>query len=112
RDQRLRQIISIDPRNLTAISELVGLTQATGMNRESWDWNERALAVEPLSSDLLGKRAMKLWILGRTSEADKVSDQLRGLYPADEWAWYVRFHIYAFSGRAHAALSMLDDGAS
>ena len=99
RDQRLRQIIAIDPRNLGAISELVALTQATGMNRESWEWNERALSVEPLSSDFLGRRALKLWILGRTSEAERSADQLRGLYPTDAWAWYVRFHIYAFSGR-------------
>ena len=84
------------------------LTAAAGLIRESWQWNERSLAIEPLSLDFLAKRALKLWVFGRTSEADKVSDQLRALYPTDSWAWFVRVQIYAFTGRAHAALGMLD----
>ena len=36
RDQKLREILSIDPKNYGAIAELVLLTQATGMCRESW----------------------------------------------------------------------------
>lgn len=108
RDQRLRQIIAIDPRNLGAIAELVLLTQATGMCRESWQWNERALALQPLSGDYLSKRALKLWILSRSAEADKVIDQVRALYPTDPWAWFVRVHLYIFTGRARAALAMLD----
>src|SRR5260221_5170186 len=80
RDQRLRQIIAIDPRNLSAINELVLMLQAAGLNRESWNWNERALAIEPLSAILLGRRALKLWIGGRVPEADKVVDQARSLW--------------------------------
>lgn len=108
RDQRLRQIIAIDPKNVGAITELVLLTQATGMCRESWQWNEKALALQPLNADALGKRALKLWILGRPADADKVIDQVRALYPANPWAWFVRVHIYAFTGRARAALALLD----
>jgi DNA-binding winged helix-turn-helix (wHTH) protein len=108
RDQRLRQIIAIDPANVIAIAELVLMLQAAGYSRESWDWNERALALEPLSSDFLGKRALKLWIAGRVSTSDKVIDQLRALYPTDPWAWFVRFLIFAMSGRAYAAQAMLD----
>lgn len=108
RDQKLRQILSLDRNNLTAISELVVLTQATGLSHESWDLNERALALEPLSADFLGRRALKLWIFGRQSEADKVSDQLRALYPKNEWSFFARFMIYAFTGRARAAQAMLD----
>jgi hypothetical protein len=108
RDQRLRQILAIDRSNVGAMSETILLLQATGYVRESWDWNERVLALEPLSPDFLGRRAFKLWIRGRVAEADKVSDQLRSIYPADPWAWYVRFKIYAYTGRAKAALGMLD----
>ena len=111
RDQKLRQIVGIDPKNTTAINELVLLTQATGYCRESWDWNERAVAVDPLSPSSLGKRALKLWILGRTSQADKVADQLRSLYPTDPWVGFVRFEIYAFTGRSRAAQAMLDSNA-
>ena len=109
RDRKLREIVAIDPNQLGAIAELALLTAATGMLRESWDWNERALAIQPLSSDFLGKRALKLWLFGRISESDKVIDQLRGLNPNDHWAWFVRVQIYAFTGRVGAALGLLDN---
>jgi len=108
RDQRLRHIIAIDPGNITAIGEIILLLQAAGLNRESWSWNERALAIEPLSLDFLSKRALKLWIAGRTSEADKVIDQVRALYPTDPEPWWVRFIILALTGRPRAAQAMLE----
>jgi len=108
RDRRLRQILAIDSDNVCAIAELALFTQATGMVRESWDWNERALSLQPLVADFLVKRALKLWILGRTAEADKVIDQVRALHPHDHWPWYARLHIYTYTGRAQAALAMLD----
>jgi DNA-binding winged helix-turn-helix (wHTH) protein/Tfp pilus assembly protein PilF len=107
RDRKLRQIITIDPSNVIAITELVGLLQSAGLNAESWSWNERALRIEPLSADLLGRRALKLWIAGRVAQADKVVDQVRALYPADGGTWWVRFLILALTDRAQAALAML-----
>ena len=77
------------------------------MNAESWHWNERAIALVPLSEDFLCKRALKLWIAGRATEADKVIDQVRALYPTDEWARFVRFLIFATTGRVEAAQAML-----
>jgi len=108
REQRLRQIIAIDPTNIGAISELVLLLQATGLNRESWNWNERAIELQPLSIDFLSKRAMKHWIFGRIAEADKVIDQLRALYPTNPWPWFVRLMLFAHTGRPVAAQAMLD----
>jgi tetratricopeptide (TPR) repeat protein len=108
RDQKLRQLIAIDPDNIFVIDDLALLTAATGLLKESWDWNERALVLQPLNKIYLGRRALKLWIWGRISEADKVSDQLRGLYPTEYWPWFVRVQIYAFTGRAGAALRLLD----
>jgi DNA-binding winged helix-turn-helix (wHTH) protein/tetratricopeptide (TPR) repeat protein len=108
RDQRLRQIIAIDPNNIGAIAELTLLTAAAGLTAESWTWNERALALEPLSADFLCKRALKLWIAGRLSDADKVIDQVRTLYPQHPWAWWVRFFTFALTGRARTAQAMVD----
>lgn len=108
RDRRLRDILATDPNNIIAISELTLLTQGTGMCRESWEWNERAIALEPLSLEFLGRRALKLWILGRTAEADKVADQLLALNPKNGWAWFVRFHLFVYTGRVRAARAMLD----
>ena len=108
RDQRLREIIAIDPKHDLAISELVLLTQAAGLNRESWTWNERAIALNPFSFDYLGKRALKLWIADRVPQADKVIDQVRALYPTNPWPWWVRFIIYAMTDRPRAAQAMLN----
>jgi DNA-binding winged helix-turn-helix (wHTH) protein len=108
RDQRLRQIVAIDPKNIPAISELVALLQSAGLNRESWQWNERAISLEPLSPTLLGRRALKLWIAGRVPEADKVIDQARALWPSHTWLWGVQFLILALSGRPRAAEAMRD----
>ena len=106
RDARLRRIIALNPKNVLAIQELVVLVQAAGMNKESYDWNERALVLEPLSPDLLGLRALKLFILGRNSEADKVIDQARSLYPDNGWIRWNRFLMLALSGRSLAAGAM------
>ena len=106
RDARLRRIIALNPKNVLAIEQLVVLVQAAGMNKESYDWNERALVLEPLSPDLLGLRALKLFILGRVSEADRVIDQARSLYPDNGWIRWNRFLILALSGRSLAAGAM------
>ena len=108
RDRRLRDIIGIDSANLPAIGELVLLTQAAGLNRESWTLNERAIALDPFSFDYLTKRALKLWIAGRVSQADKVIDQVVALYPTNPWPWWIRFAIFALTDRPRAAQAMLD----
>jgi DNA-binding winged helix-turn-helix (wHTH) protein len=108
RDHKLRHIVAIDPSNIVALTELTLLTAATGLVRESWYWNERALALEPLNRLFLGMRSMKLWVFGRVPDADKVIDQLRALYPDDPWVWFVRVQLYAFTGRVGAALGLLD----
>jgi hypothetical protein len=51
---------------------------------------------------------LKLWIAGRVSQADKVIDQVRGLWPSDPGPWWVRFLILALTGRPRAAQAMLD----
>ncbi|MGZ2413013.1 DNA-binding winged helix-turn-helix (wHTH) protein [Sphingomonas sp. F9_3S_D5_B_2] len=108
RDQRLRQIIALDRRHVPAISELVALLQSTGLNRESWDLNERAIAIEPLSAELRGRRALKLWIARQDQAADMVIDQARALWPSSGFVWWVHFLILATTGRALAAKAMLD----
>jgi DNA-binding winged helix-turn-helix (wHTH) protein len=110
-DRKLRHILSIDPAHIGAISVLGVLTQGAGLNRESWTWNERAIALDPISPFFLSRRALKLWILGRTPEADRVLDRLRELWPKDSWIFLVRFQIYALTARPRAARAMLDSNA-
>jgi len=107
RDQRLHQIIAIDPTRIWAIAELVLMLQAAGMTTKSQVWNERAILMVPLSLDFLTKRALKLWIQGQITQADKVIDQVRALYPTVEWPSFARFLIFATTGRVDAAETML-----
>jgi DNA-binding winged helix-turn-helix (wHTH) protein/tetratricopeptide (TPR) repeat protein len=108
RDRTLRNILKTDPNNLPAITELMPIVQAAGLTRESWMWNERILRASPFAHAYLVVRALKLWILGRVSEADNVIDRVRALWPKDGFAIYVRFIIFALTGRPAAARAMLD----
>lgn len=108
RDQVFRRVIALDPGNIFALTELTVLTQIAGLNRESWQWNERALAITPLSYDFLTKRALKLWIAERPQSADKVIDQVRAMWPNNRFVWYARILILATTGRALAAKAMLE----
>ena len=108
RDKQLRDILAIDPDNIPALGLLSGLLQAAGLTRESWRFHQRVLELAPFSRNHLVFRAMKLWILGRYSEADKVIDRVRGLWPQYEFGWYFRFLLFAFTDRPQAALAMLE----
>lgn len=108
REQRIRQVIALEPTHMFALLELITLTQSLGMNRESWNLNERALAIDPMSPDLLCRRALKHWIAGRVTDADNVIDQVRDRWPAYPFGWWVQFLILAMTGRVPAASAMLD----
>jgi DNA-binding winged helix-turn-helix (wHTH) protein len=111
-DRALRKILARDPGNVHALSWLVALTQSSGHANESWRLNERQIALAPLSPEPLYRRALKLWIFGRVSEADLVIDPLLHLWPTHPWVWNARFMTLAFTGRAKAALTMLEDSAA
>lgn len=108
-DDRLRSVLAIDPRNVRAMEILVALLQAAGLDAESWSWNERAVALEPLSPIHQFRRAFKHWIAGRIPQADMVIDRAAELWPLHPGVWNARFIIRAFTGRAGAALAMLED---
>lgn len=109
RDRQFRSIVAIDRANIPALTELMTLLQAAGMNRESWSWNERILEVAPLSRPHLVMRAMKLWILGNVPASDKAFERVRALWPADQFAFGQRLGIFIYTGRPSAALAMLEN---
>lgn len=106
RDRRLREVLAIDPRNFPAMYELMPLLQATGLTRESWNWNERILALAPLSKAHLVMRSMKLWILGRVAESDRVIERVRALWPSYNFAFNQRLMMLTLTNRPQAALAM------
>jgi DNA-binding winged helix-turn-helix (wHTH) protein len=108
RDRALREVLAIDSRNFPAMYELMPLLQAAGLTRESWSWNERILEQAPLDKAHLVMRAMKLWILGKIADSDRVIERVRGLWPAYEFAFGVRLMLLTLTGRPQAALAMID----
>jgi DNA-binding winged helix-turn-helix (wHTH) protein/tetratricopeptide (TPR) repeat protein len=109
RDAVLRDILRTDPNNLAAMMELMPLTQAAGLTRESWMWNERILKASPFARANLTVRGLKLWILGRVRDSDNVIDRVVGLWPNYWFGHYARFNILMLTDRPEAARRILDN---
>jgi tetratricopeptide (TPR) repeat protein len=105
----LRAILRDDPKNSPALTYLVMTLQAVGRAHESFKLNEKVLALEPLSPVHLFRRGLKLWILGYTAAADLAIDRALQLWPRHPAVWNARLMIFAFTGRADAALSLVND---
>jgi len=83
------------------------LMHGVGRCRESLTVVERALAIEPLTPDHQMRKAMRLWCLGRLTEADRVSDRAMQLWPSHRLVRLARLLIYTFTGRVQAALALV-----
>lgn len=111
-EDELRAILATAPRNAFVLGWLVSLYQAAGRNQLSWEINERLVSLDPIAPSPQFRRALKHWIFGRTDEAYRVIERLIRIWPRHAWVWNARFLIFAFTGRAHAALDMIDDAAT
>jgi DNA-binding winged helix-turn-helix (wHTH) protein/Tfp pilus assembly protein PilF len=111
-ESRLLDVLRVAPDNVAAISGLVVLLQQVGRRRDSWNWNERAIALDPLSPIHQYRKALKLWIFGRVPEADQTIDRALQLWPRHPAVWNARLLIFAFTGRARAGAAMIDDEAA
>ena len=111
-EDQLRGILRDAPRNTLALGWLAALYQAAGRNRLSWNVNEEVIRIDPLSPGAHHRRALKHWLFGRTEDAYRVIDRVIQIWPHHPWVWNARFLILAFTGRAPAALDMIDDAAS
>lgn len=109
REERYRRILAIDPSNTLTMRFLGMLLHSVGRCRESLAVSERALAIEPLCPDQQARRAGKLWVLGRVSEADRVINRAMELWPSHRIVRVIRLMIYAFTGRVAAALAMVEE---
>ena len=108
-EDRLRLVLAGHPRNIMALRLLWGLLQSAGRSHDAFALIERAIAIEPLAAGNNFPRAQLLWILGRLAEADRAIDRAMQYWPLHPWVRAARFSIFAYTGRASAALAMLDD---
>jgi DNA-binding winged helix-turn-helix (wHTH) protein/tetratricopeptide (TPR) repeat protein len=108
-DRKLRDVLAIAPDNMAASSQLVAILQAGGYYKESWDLNEKAIAIDPLRPGLQYRRAFKLWIMGRPVEADQVIARALELWPTHPQVWNARLIISAFTGQTQSARALIHD---
>lgn len=111
RERRFRDILAIDPSNTRAMRSLGQLLHGVGRCREALAVVEHAMALEPLAPDHWARKAGRLWVLGRTSEADQVIDRALQYWPLHPLVRLLRLMIYAYTGRARAALALVDEEA-
>lgn len=108
-EDELRAVLAAAPQNALALGWLIALYQAAGRLQLSWNVNEALIGIDPISPPPQYRRALKLWIFGRTGDAYRLIERLIRIWPRHPFVWNARFIIFAFTGRAHAALDMIDD---
>lgn len=106
RERQLRAILRDAPDNVFAMMSLFQLLQAAGRARESLEWTEKALAQAPMGPGVHARKGLKLWILGRPSEADLLLSRAMQLWPRHPLVWNARLVTLAFTGRSSAALAL------
>lgn len=106
-EDRMRKALAIAPGNPTLMTHLVTLLQSVGRARASWNLNEQALAAEPLSPPGQFRKALKYWIFGNIPQADLTIDRALQLWPRHPAVWNTRLYLFAFTGRAEAALKFI-----
>ena len=107
-EARLRAVLAADPNNTNTMRQLWNLLQCVGRSRDALALTERAVALDPLGAAHMFPKAQLLWIVGRNAEADRVIDRAMLYWPEHRNVRFARFTILAFTGRARAALAMLE----
>jgi len=108
----LRQALAGAPDNPRAIAMLDRLLQGAGRAREAWALNERAIAIEPMAPSYMMRRALKLWVFGRSEEAQRASQSTMDLWPTHPLVRNARLMICAFTGRTGEALALIEEEAA
>jgi DNA-binding winged helix-turn-helix (wHTH) protein len=109
REDRFRRILAIDPKSTRTMGSLGQLLHGVGRCRDSLAMVERALAIEPLSPDQQARKALRLWVLGRIEQSDRVLDRAMELWSSHRLVRMARLMTYAFTGRARAALAIVEE---
>lgn len=108
-EDALRKLLTHAPQNPRVILWLDRLLQGAGRTREAWLLIERLIAVEPVSPTSMMRKALKLWVFGRSAEAQQVSLRTMDLWPSHLLVRNARLMICAFTGRTQEALALVEE---
>lgn len=107
--KRLQSVLSAAPGNVPARSELGLLEMSTGRMAAALAIAEQLAAADPLAATHQYKLVYRLWAAGREAEMDRAADRAMNLWPTHPGIWFARLWTYGYTGRAGAAMLMLDD---
>lgn len=107
--QRLRAVLAIDAGNLAALGALSVLLMETGQTAASGRLKAVLAAREPLSPVFQYRQVYGLWCSERIDEARRLADRALQLWPQHPGVWLARLYTLAFTGRANAAVAMVQD---
>lgn len=92
------------PRHDLAIVEM-----ATGRIRAAKSLMDRLIAADPLAACFAYKSIYQHWSVGDLAGMDQVADRAVQLWPTHPAVWTARMWTLAYTGRAEAALGMLQE---
>ena len=108
-EDALLEILDRAPDNTLVLDHISHFYQNVGRCKDNWRLGERLFRLEPDSPGNQHRRAYRHWMFGKIAEADKIIDKSLRLWPRHPWVWNGRLLIYAFTDRAKAAMSLLED---
>jgi DNA-binding winged helix-turn-helix (wHTH) protein/tetratricopeptide (TPR) repeat protein len=111
-EDQFRQLLAAAPENNLVMRQLWNLLQSAGRSRDALALVQRAISLKPLAAANNFPLGQLLWIVGRTPEAERVLERAINYWPDHRFVRFARFNLLAYTGRARAALAMLDSKAT
>lgn len=108
-ERKLRAVLNDAPGHVEATSYLALTLQAVGRSGEMSVLVDDLAARRPLAPAFQFRRTYALWCRGRLDEAYRNADRAIEIWPRHPGVWMSRIWLTAFTGRADAALSQVDD---
>jgi DNA-binding winged helix-turn-helix (wHTH) protein/tetratricopeptide (TPR) repeat protein len=108
-DAALKPVLARHPDNIDANMLYIDLLSNVGRIREINERARRLVAQDPDWPTNHTSVALSSWCLGRLDDADAAMDRAFQLWPRDITVWFIRQRMLAYSGRAAAAIAMIED---
>lgn len=109
RERALRDVIADHPDYLPARLILAELLGAVGRWRESAELLDAVNTFQTPTPGRVQRHVHALWASGRLEEADRAIARAISLYPSHFAVWFAHFHLLLYTGRAHEALSKVEN---
>jgi DNA-binding winged helix-turn-helix (wHTH) protein/tetratricopeptide (TPR) repeat protein len=108
-DRALRHALTQHAENQQLLFATATLYASVGRNLEGLALVERLARLAPPPPDVHYLHVHLLWAANRLDEADRLIEEAASVYPTQYAIWFIRFYLLLYSGRASAAVAMIED---